>query len=189
MRLEIDLKYAATYDCDLKLSSPQSAGAHARRIIQWEEIMATLREFLSGLATSPQKMEEYFRDPDAAMAAAGLSKRDKDVLKSASAATFTAAVATQPQTTVPSFSFVHGNSLISIYVVVSPIATAAEPRAEAAVAVAIRPPPTIIRPATVRPPPAIIRPATVNVVRPPVVHVPTVRPSPNGHKKKGKKGK
>ncbi|HLN38229.1 MAG TPA: hypothetical protein VK337_10635 [Xanthobacteraceae bacterium] len=139
--------------------------------------MATLREFLSGLATSPQKMEEYFRDPDAAMAAAGLSKRDKDVLKSASAATFTAAVATQPQTTVPSFSFVHGNSLISIYVVVSPIATAADPRAEAAVAMAIRPPP------------AIIRPATVNVVRPPIVHVPTVRPSPNGHKKKGKKGK
>ena len=130
--------------------------------------MKTLRQFLSELAVNPQKMEEYLRDADSAMAAAGLSKRDKAVLKSASAATFNTAVANQPQASTPSFSFVHGNSIISIYVVISPIEAA----------------PAALETGFLRPPPAIIRPATVNVVRPPVVRVPVVRPPSNGNKKR-----
>jgi hypothetical protein len=44
--------------------------------------MATLREFLSELATDPTRLGEFILDPDAAMSAAELSEADKAALRS-----------------------------------------------------------------------------------------------------------
>ncbi len=41
-----------------------------------------LAAFIAGLATSPRKLDDYREDPEEAMAAAGLSDQDKEVLRS-----------------------------------------------------------------------------------------------------------
>src|SRR5437762_12557509 len=48
-----------------------------------EQTMATgLKEFLSNLATNPQKLGEFLHEPEAAMSAANLSEADKAALRS-----------------------------------------------------------------------------------------------------------
>jgi hypothetical protein len=45
-------------------------------------MMAELREFLSELATDPQRLGEFIQDPEGAMTAAELSDEDKNALRS-----------------------------------------------------------------------------------------------------------
>jgi hypothetical protein len=45
-------------------------------------LMAELREFLSELATDPQRLGEFIQDPEGAMTAAELSDEDKNALRS-----------------------------------------------------------------------------------------------------------
>lgn len=44
--------------------------------------MAELRDFLSDLATDPQRLGEFIQDPEGAMSAAELSDEDKNALRS-----------------------------------------------------------------------------------------------------------
>ena len=44
--------------------------------------MAELREFLSELATDPQRLGEFIQDPEGAMTTAELSDEDKNALRS-----------------------------------------------------------------------------------------------------------
>ncbi len=44
--------------------------------------MAELRDFLSELATDPQRLGEFIQDPESAMTAAELSDEDKNALRS-----------------------------------------------------------------------------------------------------------
>jgi len=40
-----------------------------------------MRDFLSGLATDPNKLSAYLNDPEAAMEAAGLAETDREALR------------------------------------------------------------------------------------------------------------
>jgi hypothetical protein len=44
--------------------------------------VSKLKDFLTELATDPKKLGDFIHDPDAAMAAARLSSKDQDALRS-----------------------------------------------------------------------------------------------------------
>src|ERR1019366_9873390 len=119
----------------------------------------TLRQFLASLATDPKRMEEYIRDANAAMGAAGLSEQDKTILQSASAAALNAGLTTGPQLSpslpAHTYTIAHGSILIYVTVLSLDAGAYAVTAGGMGTAAAVMPPPPIVvhPPITVRPPP------------------------------------
>ena len=163
-----------------------------------------LRQFLAGLATDPNKMVEYIRDPNAAMAAAGLSRADQSILQNAGAAALNAGLARGDQLIPPppthTYAIAHGSTLIYVTVLSldggSHVMTGERMGVSAAIGpvpapivvhppITVRPPPP---PITVHPPITLRTPPPPVVVHPPVtVHHPKPIPAKRALRKKRKR--
>jgi len=165
------------------------------------------KKFLSGLATDPQKLEKFLKNPDRVMKTAGLTKEDQVLLKSGDQAAIHARLSGQPVAAnnwsvsiLPVGAAPQGplSFLLTLQVTIVPL-----PSAQTTAGGPLVHPPVIVHPpitvTTTHPPVVVHPPITVTTTHPPVVvhppitvtttHPPVTVSPPRPHKIKNSRKK